>query len=127
MTQELGPNQRKWLAALRSGEYQQGKGQLCREQDDSDPKFCCLGVACMLFMKESSWKRNGSQKDMWLCAGLAGTAPKKVVEALGLKSSEGMDTWEDEDLAHLNDTGRSFKQIARLLESNPSRWFTAPK
>jgi hypothetical protein len=29
----------KWLTALRSGEYQQGKGMLCNEN-----KYCCLGV-----------------------------------------------------------------------------------
>ena len=29
----------KWVAALRSGDYEQGRGQLNR-----DGKFCCLGV-----------------------------------------------------------------------------------
>ena|SRR6185312_5054794 len=32
----------KWIDALRSGQYEQGNGQL-RTQDD---KFCCLGVLC---------------------------------------------------------------------------------
>lgn len=35
-----------WLDALRSGEYQQGEGHL-RAGD----KFCCLGVACDLAVK----------------------------------------------------------------------------
>ena len=30
---------KKWMAALRSGKYQQGKGHLKK-----DGKFCCLGV-----------------------------------------------------------------------------------
>ena len=30
----------RWIDALESGEYEQGKGKLCR-----DGKFCCLGVA----------------------------------------------------------------------------------
>lgn len=34
-------NFRKWLDALRSGEYKQGRGTL-----RSDNNFCCLGVAC---------------------------------------------------------------------------------
>ena len=29
-----------WLEALRSGDYQQGTGQLCKRGE----KFCCLGV-----------------------------------------------------------------------------------
>jgi len=31
----------KWVKALRSGNYQQGKGALCK-----DNNFCCLGVLC---------------------------------------------------------------------------------
>lgn len=31
----------KWVAALRSGEYQQGEGFLLK-----DDTYCCLGVAC---------------------------------------------------------------------------------
>ena len=33
---------RKWLAALRSGKYQQAKAALHRQGDG----FCCLGVLC---------------------------------------------------------------------------------
>uniref|UniRef100_C5CJL3 Uncharacterized protein n=1 Tax=Variovorax paradoxus (strain S110) TaxID=543728 RepID=C5CJL3_VARPS len=36
-----------WVAALRSGEYQQG-----REQLKCDAEFCCLGVLCDLYAKE---------------------------------------------------------------------------
>lgn len=34
----------KWLKALRSGKYRQGRGALYREETDA---FCCLGVLCM--------------------------------------------------------------------------------
>ena len=41
-------NMEKFVAALRSGEYRQGMGELCTpsypEQDG--PEHCCLGVAC---------------------------------------------------------------------------------
>lgn len=36
MDQEL---KRKWVEALRSGEYQQGNGKLC-----DNGRYCCLGV-----------------------------------------------------------------------------------
>lgn len=40
MKQELKD---KWIAALRSGEYQQGRAQL---YDEATGAFCCLGVLC---------------------------------------------------------------------------------
>lgn len=36
LTQEL---KERWVAALRSGEYKQGKSRLCRRK-----RYCCLGV-----------------------------------------------------------------------------------
>jgi hypothetical protein len=38
----------KWVAALRSGEYTQGTRALNR-----DGKFCCLGILCDLYHKET--------------------------------------------------------------------------
>lgn len=38
----------KWIAALRSGEYQQVSGQLC-----SGTGFCCLGVLSELYIQET--------------------------------------------------------------------------
>lgn len=35
----------KWVEALRSGEYEQGRGRL-RVTDNAGDSFCCLGVAC---------------------------------------------------------------------------------
>lgn len=40
-------NIRKWVEALRSGDYQQGTGHL-RAGD----KYCCLGVACELAIQD---------------------------------------------------------------------------
>jgi hypothetical protein len=39
-----------WLAALRSGEFQQGKKRL-RNMDDT---YCCLGVLCELAVREGA-------------------------------------------------------------------------
>jgi len=40
-------NIRKWVAALRSGEHEQGTGAL-----NQDGKKCCLGVACIVAAQE---------------------------------------------------------------------------
>lgn len=40
-------NIRKWVTALRSGEYEQGTGSL-----NENGKKCCLGVACEVMLTE---------------------------------------------------------------------------
>lgn len=43
----------QWVQALRSGEYQQGRGRLVRQgYDNSWREYCCLGVLCELAIKE---------------------------------------------------------------------------
>lgn len=43
---------KKWLEALRSGEYKQGKRTLRRIEADGGYSYCCLGVLCDLAVKE---------------------------------------------------------------------------
>lgn len=44
MKQKLPPKfKEKWVAALRSGKYKQGKDFLYNKDEDT---YCCLGVAC---------------------------------------------------------------------------------
>lgn len=38
----------KWAAALRSGEYTQGKWSLCRLDPDGEAQYCCLGVLAQI-------------------------------------------------------------------------------
>jgi len=40
--EQRASNRKKWIEALESGEYEQGKKRL-RTEDDG---YCCLGVAC---------------------------------------------------------------------------------
>lgn len=39
---------RKWVEALRSGDFLQGEGNLAYREDDGPLLHCCLGVACEL-------------------------------------------------------------------------------
>lgn len=45
---------KKWIKALRSGAYKQAEGVLQADKD----KFCCLGVACKIFIPEDKIKVN---------------------------------------------------------------------
>lgn len=42
----------KWVATLRSGDYEQGVGRLRRP----DERYCCLGVLCDI-LEPNGWKR----------------------------------------------------------------------
>lgn len=42
----------KWVAALRSGEYEQGTAVLTQEDEDGNIKHCCLGVLCQLALAD---------------------------------------------------------------------------
>jgi hypothetical protein len=44
----LNENAKKWVAALRSGRFDQGRGRLC-----IDGKHCCLGVAYRVYAEEN--------------------------------------------------------------------------
>lgn len=111
---------KKWLKALRSGEYVQGKGALCQKGAEYD-KFCCLGVLTDLFLIEK---------------GKGWDAPPNSLAEYGVKEEGGeqlyilpdiVSKWADVDqmpkvgylaVATLNDHGSSFKEIANLIEKH---------
>jgi hypothetical protein len=98
----------KWVAALRSEEYEQGKHHL-----KNDDKFCCLGVLCDIHSKETGteWvKHNYLKHGAYL--------PKIVMSWSGLKKAIPIVNVDKikKDLAELNDSGSTFLKIADLIE-----------
>lgn len=57
MTNVNVENVRKWVDALRSGNYEQTDGQLRKEDDEGVVGFCCLGVACDI-SELGTWDEN---------------------------------------------------------------------
>lgn len=117
----------KWVAALRSGEYEQTKSCL---QDLSG--FCCLGVLTDLYIKETGdggWRERYEEVyhglDDWSQEVLVGYFHGSESE---LPIGEVMD-WADLDVDEMvdiggveaklyehNDAGASFAQIADAIE-----------
>lgn len=97
----------KWIEALRSGKYKQGAGKL-RVGDC----YCCLGVAC-----EVPGIEGRNSEDGYVYMGLVATAPRKVVELLGLVSEVGSARGSGTNLTRLNDHGVPFEEIANMLEA----------
>lgn len=105
---KLNAAQKKWLAALESGQYRRTTGQLKKGRG-----YCCLGVACRVLGVEFA------EADM--------EAPPQVRDALKLRGSlgEGREAFGNdyESLADANDSGQTFKKIAAAIRLDPSRFF----
>lgn len=109
---------KKWVKELRSGRYEQGTHRLV----DNDDKFCCLGVLCNLAVDEGigEWVRGSGGwlfKTEFDVDGIL--LPREVMEWAGMNSFAGMLNNNTLDtLTDLNDFGKSFKQIANIIEKN---------
>lgn len=99
----------EWLPALRSGEYQQGKGRL-RRFDDT---FCCLGVAADLLVRAGvlpAWKVTKGESS-YQCAGMTGALGESAYRRTGISNDL------QSALIDLNDSeGKSFPEIADFIE-----------
>lgn len=108
----------KWVAALRSGEYKQGTKYL-----RSGDKFCCLGVLCDLAVKENiitdPVKKAINNSIYEYDHSDAGIASYSVREWSGLRDCMGMyDHSNPMGLAELNDSGKTFAEIADIIEKH---------
>lgn len=111
----------KWIAALRSGDYEQGKGALHK-----DGKFCCLGVLCDLAKKDLNmdWTTlEGAEAGLKLFDNHDDLPPLTVREWAGLSNGnpEVHDVGDDNHewarpLSDWNDEqDYDFNQIAELI------------
>jgi len=101
-------NRKLWVEALRSGKYKRTTQKL-RSLNDG---FCCLGVLADLAGCE--WKK---EEDFYSADGAFGSAPAKAREFVGLTAYLGCYTYGD--LSDLNDSGKTFAEIADIIESEP--------
>lgn len=113
-----------WVSALESGEYEQGTGRL----RDANNNWCCLGVLCNLHAQAKP-RLAAQQEDVEGYFGEMEFTPQIVQEWSGLKSGSGefvevhkddygeTDTWKDE-LTNLNDSGKDFNYIAKVIRKH---------
>jgi hypothetical protein len=119
--QPIGPQQTKFLEALESGLYLQGKGELHVLQESGIMGHCCLGVADIVCdLKETEQ-----------------TTLHNTYEKLGLYSRSGDPSYGRESikpsrkyymLTEYNDgafglPARTHKEIAALIRKDPSIYF----
>lgn len=92
----------KWITALRSGKYKQGKGQL-RDNIDGEYHYCCLGILCEVAGLQIS------PGGMHIAGAPEGYEPLQKINKNFNPVGE---------LARMNDDGHSFEEIADYIEEN---------
>lgn len=121
----------QWTAALRSGDYFQGRAAL-HTNINGHVQHCCLGVLCELALKAGVVERTSRYGDEgygWAdSSGIAvenSILPDEVRDWAGLKSRAGVlpvrvvdaNGRGRDDLTELNDVaGYTFEQIADVIE-----------
>lgn len=114
----------KWVAALRSGDYEQGKKSLRQECHDgviSGHTYCCLGVLVDLAIRDGvgvSWEWDAVDSDTegfsfppaWVWEDYAGM---KRNNPDGITMQDG---GSDNTLSGWNDDGKTFLEIATAIE-----------
>jgi len=119
--EEQAEHRQKWVDALKSGKYEQGKDML-RDGD----KFCCLGVACDIsglgvWTESTGRDENGkvTQDYAYVVNGRQswGLLPREVRDWLGLKYSDaGYMHGVRKLLCKANDDGFDFNAIVGIIE-----------
>ena len=117
----MNENARAWVAALRSGEYKQGKGAL-RPTKNS---YCCLGVACELYRQAEggTWQNDDAG---FTFQNNTKVLPPCVSVWLGLTFPGGsyLGGVYYDSLTAQNDGGSTFSEIADVIESEPAGLFS---
>jgi len=122
-------NIQKWVDALRSGKYIQGRNQLAYVTSETgENRYCCLGVACELAIengvKLSRTKLFGdSAYGLYAYGPFEETLrlPEAVVIWLGTQNADQSLLDQDpkcggRQLSVVNDAGFDFDYIANLIE-----------
>lgn len=129
----------KWVKALRSGKYKQGKQSLKTKSERGVVRHCCLGVLCELYNKEHKRKLKVKIATKWedqiegkprikvfTIGGNSTCLPHTVTSWAGMDCDTGQIIRGDGfsingcdkyfNLAEINDEVATFKQIANFIE-----------
>jgi hypothetical protein len=127
----------EWVAALRSGKYRQGIGSLAVVDPDTGAEaHCCLGVACEVFGERlgltvdvRDCDNTGRLRKGWIDPENGGweanVLPISVAFHLGFDEYNTnprlgepvlVGEFERLSLAELNDQGKTFPEIADIIE-----------
>ena len=124
LNKALNKNARAWVKALRSGKYKQTKGTLARIDGHTGEilGLCCMGVLCELAVKAKVIPAPSVGLADLSYDSQNAVLPASVQEWAGLKDETGS-IRNLGNLTYQNDSGKSFKQIARIIEQKAAELF----
>lgn len=109
----------KWIEALTSGKYVQGKGRLKVPEDNT---YCCLGVLCDLYIQTNVVPEDVVKvwNDEGILFYVKGYPPEEVLKWAGLASRRDGDAIREwTKLATMNDAcNNTFEEIADYIKDN---------
>lgn len=113
----------RWVAALRSGKYQQGLNLLKQQHDSGKDSFCCLGVLCELYLEDHPGSPFAPElrPDIDRPTSTSGAAYSYGEDDHELPPA-AIREWAElrphscDALAEQNDNGTSFEELANLIE-----------
>ena len=120
--EEQKQHRQEWVAALRSGEYEQTQS-LLRDENG----FCCMGVACDIY-DSTKWNKvmaHTVEKGKFYCYNYMDNTtslPSELVRYFGISDWSANYFEKDGNCSSLideNDAGMPFHEIADIIESEP--------
>ncbi len=99
---------RKWLKALRSGKFEQGRGDLEKKNLEGESTYCCLGIACRIQHPRIKIKGGWIDKENF--------KRLRDIDVPEILKGDGESNQVVEKLADMNDSGKSFAEIADFIE-----------
>lgn len=103
----------RWIAALRSGEYEQGRGTLY----EGGNKYCCMGVLFKVCEFGEFVEQTDSPGDTYYTCTNNGTGIHAIIHS-GNLSKIDMTLDDQRPLTRMNDGGKTFEEIANYIEVN---------
>ena len=114
-----------WVDTLKSGTVKQAKDKLCKLEND-EYSFCCLGVLCEIYNADMRLKKKkqleinkviSSKGYCFSYNGCIAGLPEEVQKWSGITTNLGQLPFPHvQDLAGMNDSGKTFKQIAKIID-----------
>lgn len=99
---------KKWISALRSGKFKQGKTKLKYKDEKGVTRHCCLGVACEIQGAKINMEHGGGFISS--NRGVTGVLKVPIIIRGNLALAD--------ELSWMNDNGKTFKGIATWIDKN---------
>lgn len=119
MEQLIGPLQEQWLKSLEQHPERQGKGFLGRQRTGGVYTACCL-AEYLLIAGKGEWR----DRDLW--DGDSKSYLEKSWWQLGLygKRGERLEGSLNDTLGELNDSGKTWPEIAAIIRADPKAYLS---